>query len=213
MTIAKFNERALLELGMDRQTVAALRHVIAQTGNEVGARTLPYVATQAAQVPELADKTEVLDLRAALLADALCASAADVPLVSLTIPKPLAAGAMVSARIVGVTSNGNTPGTLNLWLMVGGVKVLTHAFTTPDIVGAGKGFAADFALTVRSIGNAAAGGVLSLAYNAPTVLPASASFTIPTGANTVLSLGMNWTAANAANIAMARIAYLTADKL
>jgi hypothetical protein len=55
--------------------------------------------------------------------------------------------------------------------------------------------------------------VLSLAYNAPTVLPASSTFAIPTGANTVFTLGMNWTAANAANIATAKVAFLSVDKL
>lgn len=213
MSIAKFNSRALLELGMDKPTVVALQHLLTQTGNEVGARTLPYVATQTAQIPALVEKTDVLDLRAALLADALCDTATDTALVSLTIPKPLTAGAIVSGRIVGITSNGNIPGKLNLWLMVGGVKVLAHAFTTPDVIGTEKGFAADFTLTVRSVGNAAAGGVLSLAYNAPTVLPASATFAIPTDANTVFVLGMNWTAANATNVATVRVAYLTADKL
>lgn len=213
MSIAKLNERELLDLGLSRPTVAALRHILAQTGNEVGARTLPYVATQTAQIPAIVEKTEVLDLRASLLADAVSASAVDVPLIALTIPKPLTAGAMVSGRIVGVTSNGNVPGILNLWLSVAGVKVFTHAFTTPDVIGTAKGFAADFSLTVRAAGSAAAGGVLSLAYNAPTVLPASATFAIPTGANTLFALGMNWTAANAANIATARLAYLSADKL
>lgn len=213
MSIAKFNARALLDLGLDRPTVLALQHMLTQTGNEVGARTLPYVATQTAQIPAIVEKVEVLDLHAALLADAVSASAVDTPLVSLTIPKPLSAGAMVSGRIVGVTANGNTPGILNLWLSVGGVKVITHAFTTPDVIGTNKGFAADFTLTVRSAGSAAAGGVLSLAYNAPTVLPASSTFAVPTGANTVFTLGMNWTAADAANIATARLAYLSADKL
>ena len=213
MSIAKLNERELLDFGLSRPTVAALRHILAQTGSEVGAVTLPAVVTQAEQIPVIADQISVLALHASMLADAVCATAADVPLASLTIPKPLTAGAAVSGRIIGETSNGIVPGTLNLWLMVGGVKVLQHAFTTPDVIGSGKAFAADFVLTVRGAGSAAAGGVLSLAYNAPTVLPASASFAIPAGAGTNFTLGMNWTLANASNIATARVAYLSADKL
>lgn len=205
MSIAKLNERALLDLGLDRQTVAALRHVIAQTGNQIGARTLPAVATQAA----------VLDLHASLLANVVAGNtAADVPIVSLPFTGTLKAGMTVSGRIVGQTSNGATPGTLNLWLSVGGVKVFTHAFTTPDVLGTAKGFAADFTLIVRSPGLAMAGGVLSLAYNAPTVLPSvsESSFFVPaTGAT--FALGMNWTAANASNTATAKLATLTVDKL
>lgn len=215
MTIAKFNERALLELGLDRQTVAALRHVIAQTGNEVGARNLPYVATQTAQIPAIVEKTAVLDLHAALLADAVASnSAADVAIVALPVNGTLKAGMTLSGRIVGVTSNGTTPGTLNLWLSVDGVKVLTHAFTTPDVSGTNKGFAADFTLTVRAPGSAVAGGVLHLAYNAPTVLPSATltPFAMPDIAAT-FALGMNWTAADASNTATAKIATLSVDKL
>ena len=171
----------------------------------MGARTLPYVATQAA----------VLDLRASLLANVVAVnSVADVQIVSLPFTGTLKAGLSVSGRIVGQTSNGTTPGTLNLWLSVNGVKVFTHAFTTPDVLGVNKGFAADFALTVRAPGVGMAGGVLHLAYNAPTVLPSvsDSSFYVPdTGAT--FALGMNWTAANANNTATAKIAILSVDKL
>jgi hypothetical protein len=138
-----------------------------------------------------------------------------VPLAALTIAQPLNAGAVINGRIVGVTSNGTTPGTLKLWLSVAGVKVLTHSFTTPDIPGSAKGFAADFTLTVRTAGVAMAGGVLSLAYNAPTVLPAvsAAPVAIPAGTRTAIALGMQWESAVAGNLATAKIAYLSAEKL
>ena len=215
MSIAKFSARALLELGLDKPTVAALQHILTQTGNEIGARTLPYVATQAAQIPAIVEKTDVLDLHVSLLDDALAGnSAADVAIVSLPVNGILKAGMTLSGRIVGVTSNGTTPGTLNLWLSVNGVKLFTHAFTTPDVIGANKGFAADFTLILRAPGAAVAGGVLSLAYNAPTVLPSASltPFAMPTVAAT-FALGMNWTAANVANIATAKVAYLSVDKL
>ena len=47
MTFAKLNESSLLALGMDKVTVDLLRHVVAQTGDQVGAPTLPQVAAQA----------------------------------------------------------------------------------------------------------------------------------------------------------------------
>lgn len=204
MTIAKFNERMLLDSGLGRQEVATLRHLLQQVGNQIGAPTLPYVV----------NKAEILDLRAALTQDLDATGAAEVEILSLPVTAPLKAGATLSGRIVGVTSNGETPGTLNLWLSVGGVKVLAHAFTTPDIPGSGKGFAADFTVTVRAPGSVMAGGVLSLAYNAPTVLPAvsAAPVAIPAGP-AVVELGMNWTAADPANTATAKIAYLSAEKL
>lgn len=203
MSIAKFNERALLDLGLDRQTVAALRHILTQTGNEVGATPLPKVAQQAAP----------LEYRAALLADKE-ATDADVAILSMDVPKSINAGAMVSGRVVGVTSNGTIPGTLNLWLSVDGAKVFTHVFTTPEVIGTDKGFAADFMLCVRTPGSAVAGGVLHLAYNAPTVLPSVnlGAFSMPT-AGATFALGMNWTAAQAGNIATAKLAYLSVDKL
>lgn len=214
MTIARFNERNLLDFGLDRQTVAALRHVLTQTGAEIGATSLPSVVVEIVKIPALEAKTEVLDLRAALLADVVSASSADAPIVSLDVNRTLKAGATISGRVIGVTNNGIVAGTLNLWLSVAGVKVFSHAFTTPDIPGVNKGFAADFVLTVRAAGSAMAGGVLSLAYNAPTVLPAVslAEFSVPT-AGAEFVLGMNWTATNAANIATAKVAYLSADKL
>lgn len=215
MSIAKLNERELLGMGMSGPTVAALRHILAQTGNQFGARTLPFVATQAAQVPALVVKTAVLDLHASLLANVVAGNtAADVQIVSLPVTGALRAGMTVSGRIVGQTSNGATPGTLNLWLSIDGVKVFAHAFTTPDVLGTAKGFAADFTLTVRSLGVGMAGGVLSLAYNAPTVLPSvsDSSFFVPdTGAT--FALGMNWTAAVASNTATVKIATLSVDKL
>lgn len=204
MSIARIDAGALLALGMDRQTVEALRHIIRQVGSEVGAVPLPTVTS----------RTDVLAYRSALLEDVSTSAAAGVDLVSLTVPQQLKAGAVIAGRIVGVTSNGTTPGTLNLWLSVGGVKVLTHAFTTPDVPGAGKGFAADFTVTVRSAGSVMAGGVLSLAYNAPTVLPAvsAAPVAIPAGP-AVVALGMHWSAADAANIATAKVAFLSVGKL
>lgn len=215
MSIARIDEAALLAFGMDRQTVAALRHMIRQVGPEVGATNLPTVAAQTVQVPALIEKAEVLDLTATLTDDVVSNGAVEVPLVVLAVPNALKAGALLSGRIVGVTSNGNIPGTLNLWLAIGGVKVLTHAFTTPDVIGAGKGFAADFSLIVRAPGSVMAGGVLSLAYNAPTVLPLAslAPVAVSAGAGVALTLGMHWTAANAANIATVKVAYLSADKL
>ena len=41
MTIAKIDERALYAMGWDRVTVEALRHILRQAGNELGAVTLP----------------------------------------------------------------------------------------------------------------------------------------------------------------------------
>jgi hypothetical protein len=148
MSIAKFNARAA-GTGLDKPTVAALQHMSAQTGNEVGAGRCRMWPRRPSRSRPSWTKTEVLELRACLLADAVSASAADVPLVSLTIPKPLTAGAMVSGASSASPATA-TPGTLNLWLSVGGVKVLTHAFTTPDVIGSDKGFAADFTLTVRA---------------------------------------------------------------
>ena len=215
MSIAKFNARALLDLGLDRPTVLALQHILTQTGNEVGARTLPSVATQTAQIPAIVAKTDVLDLRASLLANVAATNiAADVTILSLPMLGILKAGMTVRGQVIGQTSNGTTPGTLSLWLAVDGVKVFTQAFTTPEQVGADKGFAADFVLTVRTPGAAMAAGVLHLAYNAPTVLPAVANstFAVPdTGA--VFALGMNWSAANLNNAATVKIAVLSVDKL
>lgn len=213
MTIAKFNERELLALGLDRQAVAALRHVLQQVGTEVGGQTLPAVRQAVLILPEIVARTAILDLRAALTADKVTGGAVDVQILSLEVNRPLTAGVTLSGRVIGETSNGNVPGTLNLWLSVGGVKVLTHSFTTPDVPGAGKGFAADFTLTVRAPGSAVAGGVLSLAYNAPTVLPsASVPFSMPTSGAT-FALGMNWTAADPDNIATVKVAFLSMDKL
>lgn len=200
---------------MDRQTVLTLQHLLTQTGNEVGSRTLPSVAAQAAQIPVIATQVEVLDLHASLLQDAvLTNSASDAALVSLRVDRKLNAGATVSGRILGVTSNGAFPAALNLWLTVDGAKVMTHTFTTPDVVGNNKGFAADFTLTVRGPGSAVAGGVLHLAYNAPTVLPAvvASPFSVPADGAT-FTLGMNWSTAIAGNVATAKIAFLSVDKL
>lgn len=44
MTIARINESALLNAGIDRQTVLALRHFLRQVGDRLGEATLPDVA-------------------------------------------------------------------------------------------------------------------------------------------------------------------------
>lgn len=215
MSIVRIDESALLALGLDRNTVQAFRHMLKQVGPEVGASTLPQVALQTAQVPALVEKAQALGLSASLVADVATSGAAEVQVLTLLIPNALKAGALLSGRIVGTSSNGNMPGTLNLWLAMGGVKVLTHKFTTPEIIGTDKGFAADFTISVRNPGVVMAGGVLSLAYNAPTVLPAiSPGQVIVPGSDAVtVALGMHWTATDPANIATAKVAFLSVDKL
>lgn len=46
MTTIRLNERALQAAGLDRVTVEALRHLVRQVGEQVGAVTLPEVAEQ-----------------------------------------------------------------------------------------------------------------------------------------------------------------------
>lgn len=216
MTIARFNEGALLAAGFDRQTVAVLRHLLQQVGTEVGGQTLPQVTDQVAKIPGILKKIAMLELRSALASDVIAANtAAEQAVLSLTVPGGyLATGSMLSGRVVGVTSNGTTPGELNVWLAVNGAKVLTHKFTTPDVIGNDKGFSADFSLIVRD-GGVQAGGLLALAYNAPTVLPVAPAIayaaSLANGAT--FTLGMHWTAADAGNTATAKIASLSVEKL
>ena len=175
---------------------------------------LDLAEIQTAQVPALVAKTNYLDFRATLIADALANNtASDVSILSLPISVALAAGAQISGRVIGLTSNSSTPGTLNIWLSANGTKVFTHSFVTPATPGTNKGFAADFTITMRSATLAQIGGVLSLAFNTPTVLPSANTATTTFAATPALALGMNWTAAAVGNTATAKLAYLAVERL
>lgn len=55
MAIAKLNEAMLFQMGFDRVAIDALRHLINQVGDVVGAPTLPQVAQQVVTVVEQVD--------------------------------------------------------------------------------------------------------------------------------------------------------------
>lgn len=57
--IVRFNERALAAMGFDQPSIAALRHLLRQTGNQLGATTLPELVDGAGQ------ETEATELHAA----------------------------------------------------------------------------------------------------------------------------------------------------
>lgn len=57
--IVRFNERALATMGFDQASISALRHLLRQTGNQLGATTLPDLVDGAGQ------ETEATELHAA----------------------------------------------------------------------------------------------------------------------------------------------------
>lgn len=167
------------------------------------------------------DKTRVnaLPTPASLnsIADAIASNtAADVVIISETLAAGSAkVGMQRCAQVYGRVSNGTTAGTLQFWIRINGVKVFTQAFTTTATAATGKGFFVAFDWAFRTIGATGtlqvAGRIDTNSTATPTSTPDALQTpaTVDTTVALLVEIGFNWTAANASNIAVTKIASIT----
>lgn len=156
----------------------------------------------------------------ALIADAtITNSTADGNILSVTAPaNSLLAGSTIGGRLVGLVSSAAITGTLSVWIKLGASKVFIQTFTMPLLGQANTGIAFYPTLTLRSAGAAGTLQISALmtsdgnALNAGPVVT-TALATINTTTTNTLTLGWNWSVANAANTAIAKNAILLQEKL
>lgn len=143
---------------------------------------------------------------------------ADGAVVALTFPAAsLLAAASFNLRLYGLISSGALAGTLSVWIKIGATKVLTQTFTLPALGQTNTGLFYTASATVRTTG---AGGTIQLsslmtsngnALNGGPVVGTAPAAINTTIANTI-TLGWNWSVANAANIATAKNASIVLEK-
>jgi hypothetical protein len=145
-------------------------------------------------------------------------STADGAILSLVMPaNSMVAGTSLSFRLYGLISSAATSGTLSVWIKVGATKVMTQTFTLPALGQTNTGIIYTAGMTIRAAGAAAASQISSLmtsnlnALSGGPIVGSTAATINTTVANT-LSIGWNWSQANASNIATAKNATILLEK-
>lgn len=145
-------------------------------------------------------------------------STADGAIVTLTFPaNSLAAAASFNLRLYGLITSAAIAGTLSVWIKIGATKVLTQTFTLPGLGTTNTGLFYTASATVRAAGGAGNVQLSSLmtsnnnALNGGPVV-ATVNAAIDTTIANTLTLGWNWSVANAGNIATAKNASITLEK-
>lgn len=172
-----------------------------------------------------ADKTKLNALAvpianpATLIADVvLTNTTADGNILALSFPAAsLIAGASINLKAFAIVTSAGVSGTLSVWVKIGAVKVITHAFTLPAPGVTNKGILYTATLTVRTAGAAGTVQVSSLMTSDDNSLSggpviSSAGGAINTTIANTITIGWNWSVANAGNIATAKNASITIEK-
>lgn len=173
---------------------------------------LHAVATQALNgFMSATDKAKLDGINTSLISAAITAdvtsnnTTADVPILSITIPAgALAVGSTFGASLYALVSSAALTGTINIWVKINATKAFTLALTTPAVGSTAQGISFYPRITCRAIG---ASGSLQMSglftsnnnvYNGGPVVN-SALGSIDTTVSNTLTLGVNWSVANAGN--------------
>jgi len=140
---------------------------------------------------------------------------ADTSILSLVVPAAtFVVGSVLEARLMADISGAAAGGNLSIWIKVGATKLHTLTVSLPAGATSGIGLRLNMLMTQRSGTTMQLSGELVTAQN--TLLPVEVITTVLNGfdasiSNTVI-LGWNWSAANAANIAIAHTALMKQEK-
>lgn len=155
----------------------------------------------------------------ALTADVVAQnSTADVNIFSTTLAaNSLAVGSTFLSSFTMLASAAGSSGTLSIWVKVGATKVLTATFTVPLVGLSNQAIVSVFRFTVRTTG---AGGTFQVSGNnngnstlfTSGIVINTASGSINTTTSNTLSIGMNWSVANVANVATAKTGLMNQEK-
>jgi len=155
----------------------------------------------------------------ALTADVVAQnSTADVNIFSTTLAaNSLAVGSTFLSSFTMLASAAGSSGTLSIWVKVGATKVLTATFTVPLLGLSNQAIVSVFRFTVRTTG---AGGTFQVSGNnngnstlfTSGIVINTASGAINTTTSNTLSIGMNWSVANVANVATAKTGLMNQEK-
>lgn len=155
----------------------------------------------------------------ALTADVVAQnSTADVNIFSTTLAaNSLDVGSTFLSSFTMLASAAGSSGTLSIWVKVGATKVLTATFTVPLVGLANQAIVSVFRFTVRTTG---AGGTFQVSGNnngnstlfTSGIVINTASGSINTTTSNTLAIGMNWSAANVANVATAKTGLMNQEK-
>lgn len=145
-------------------------------------------------------------------------STADVNIFSTTLAaNSLAVGSTFLSSFTMLASAAGSSGTLSVWVKVGATKVLTATFTVPLVGLSNQAIVSVFRFTVRTTG---AGGTFQVSGNnngnstlfTSGIVINTASGSINTTTANTLSIGMNWSAANVANVATVKTGLMNQEK-
>lgn len=144
-------------------------------------------------------------------------STADGSVLTFVLPAAsIVIGTTVAARLTGLITSAASAGTLSVWIKSGATKVLTQVFTLPASAQSGVGLAYSASITVRTIGASGTMQIAGMLTSAGSVLGGpvigSLSAVINTTISNTFTIGWNWSAANAGNIATAKNANFLLEK-
>lgn len=155
----------------------------------------------------------------ALVADVVTQNTTvDGPVLSFLLPAGVAAvGTTIAFKLWARISSAASSGTLSFWVMVGAAKFVTLSFTLPASAQSNVGAVFSGTLTIRALGVVGSLQTAVKLESALNALSAGPLITTQIGAfdttvaNT-LTVGWNWSAANAANVATAKNASIYMEK-